>query len=57
LAKGHIPSHVTTVHDDVVTCERVRQTGAVPFHKPFESTAILAAIGGMIGRDLDPSGA
>jgi FixJ family two-component response regulator len=49
------PSIVITAHDDVATRERVRLSGATLLRKPFESNAILAAVGSVIGRDLDPS--
>jgi FixJ family two-component response regulator len=52
-----LPSIVITAHDDAVTRELVRRTGATFLRKPFESAAILAAVGAIIGRDLDPSAA
>jgi FixJ family two-component response regulator len=39
--------------DDVATIERARQSRVTFTPKPFESAAILAAIGELIGRDLD----
>jgi two-component system, LuxR family, response regulator FixJ len=49
------PSIVITAHDDVATRERARRNGATFIRKPFESAAIVAAVGRMIGRDLDLS--
>ena len=50
------PAIVITAHDTAATRDRALRCGAALLPKPFESTALLAAVGRAIGRDLDPSG-
>jgi FixJ family two-component response regulator len=54
-AGGTLPTIVITAHDDAATRERVLKRGATYLRKPFESAAILAAVGRLIGRDLETS--
>ena len=45
-----------TAHDDALTRERIAKCGAPGYlRKPFESSALIDAIGKAIGRDLGPS--
>ena len=45
-----------TAHDDTATRDRVDRSGALAyFRKPFESGALIAAIGRAVGCDLEPS--
>lgn len=54
---AHPPVILMTAHDDVATRERILKSGAPGFlRKPFESSALLTAIGRAIGRDLEPLG-
>jgi FixJ family two-component response regulator len=49
------PVIVITAHDDASIREQVSSLGAAYLRKPFESGALLAAIGRSIGRDVDPA--
>lgn len=52
----HPPVILMTAHDDALTRERIAKCGAPGYlRKPFESYALLEAIGQAIGRDLGPS--
>ena len=51
----HPPVILMTAHDDVQTRERIAKCGAPGYlRKPFESYALLEAIGQAIGRDIVP---
>jgi FixJ family two-component response regulator len=51
---GAPPAIVITAHDDAATRERASASGASAYlRKPFESAALLAAVGHAIGRVIE----
>lgn len=50
----HPPVILITAHDDDATLESISQSGAPGYlRKPFDDSALIAAIGSAIGRQVD----
>ena len=47
------PTLIITAYDDGTTAAQARRHGAGFLLKPFESATLLAAVGELIGRDLE----